>query len=114
MAVADGGQAGGPPPSSAAGALPTSNQAPSAAGGPTDTNGTTSHRGVALLVSGLVIAAGALYLLGMLIVEDPRWRTAAVRTIRGTVATWRAVIAHLVHPIHPRPVHLRRSVRGTR
>ena len=91
VAVADGGQAGGPPSNSAAGALPTSNQAPSAAGGPTETNGATSYRGVALLVSGLVIAAGALYLLGMLIVQDPRWRKAAVRTIRGAVATWRAV-----------------------
>ena len=91
VAVADGGQAGGPPSSSAAGVLPTSNPALSAAGGPTETNGTTNYRGVALLVSGLVIAAGALYLLGMLIVHDPRWRKAAVRTIRGTVATWRAV-----------------------
>ncbi len=91
VAVADGGQAGGPPSNSAAGALPTSNQAPSAAGGPTETNGATSYRGIALLVSGLVIAAGALYLLGMLIVQDPRWRKAAVRTIRGAVATWRAV-----------------------
>lgn len=73
--------------------------------------GTNSSRGVALLVSGIVLAGGLLYLLGMLIVEEPRWRRAATRTVRGVAVTWRTALAHVVHPIHPRHVRLRPGLR---
>jgi hypothetical protein len=103
-AVAAGGQGGAPPANPAEGTPSASGgQAPSAmTAGPT-----ASYRGVALLVGGLVIGGGLLYMLGMLIVEDPRWRKAAVSTVAVTAAAWRGAWARVIHPIRPRPVQMK-------
>jgi hypothetical protein len=78
-------------------------QAPSAmTAGPTG-----SYRGVAFLVGALVIGAGLLYMLGMLIVEDPRWRKAAVRTVMVTAPALRGAWTRVLHPIHRRSVQMK-------
>ena len=105
VASVPGGSQGASPPATPAEGTPSASggQVPSAVTG----SGSASYRGVALLVSGLVIGGGLLYLLGMLIVEDTRWRKAAVRTVKVTAVAWRTVFARLMHPIHPRSRPLR-------
>ena len=60
---------------------------------------------MALMVSGIVILAGVLYMVGMLIAEDPRWRRAAVTMVGAMERVGRLVVAHVVHPLRPRPAH---------
>jgi plastocyanin len=63
-----------------------------------------SYRGVVLLVSGVVLAGGLLYMLGMLIVEDRRWRAAAQQVVRFAAQLGRRFATHIAHPLHPRAV----------
>lgn len=69
------------------------------------TQSSASYRGMALMVSGIVILAGVLYMVGMLIAEDPRWRRAAVTMVGAMERVGRLVVAHVVHPFRPRPAH---------
>lgn len=101
---------GGPPSTSAAEQAATmSSHTPETASGTsgTATASSASVRGVAILVSTAVFLAGLAYMLGLLIVQEPRWRQAAERTVAFGARVWSVILAHVVHPIHPRPVQWR-------